>query len=199
MKLASILMILWIIASCNTNQQLADNPFEKYYSQINQPEYPILFDCYSDSVFDKYCDDDTVKSKYNPQGCCTFGRLTIHDSVISIIYLMAADFYYPTIFTYKPDGSPVDTLCLYSGASCDGFPEQWSHSAARIDKNNTITMIDTLGIYQIDSVANIIEGSDSIIISICKYKLEKTGFFNKIYENKLARPGYGEHIDKFFN
>jgi hypothetical protein len=191
MRYIVTLGLIMIAYSCNNLRTTNyDNPFKTYYSQINEISLPVQFDCHNDSAYTKYSNDninDTLKIKFKPEGCNIFGRLSIYDSIVSIIYMMSADFYYPTIFTYKLDGTPIDTFCLYSGESCDGFPGQGSRSIGSISKNNLIVLSDTLRTYQLDSLDNIIEDSDTLTISTYRYKMLNNGHFEKIDENKVKK------------
>jgi hypothetical protein len=158
--------------------------FKSYYSQINVAELPLQFDCFKDSLYQKYFNDnidDSLKIKFKPQGSAIFGRLNIDKDIVSIIYFGTADFYYPMIFTYSLEGSPIDTLSLYSGVFCDGFPGHGGRSIVLIDKNNLVVMSDTLWTSQVDSLYNKIAGTDSIAISDYKYKMLNNGHFKKLY------------------
>lgn len=189
------LSLIMIAFSCNnprTNDY--ENPFKTYYSQINEAKLPVQFDCQEDSAYTKYSNDniyvninDSLKTKFKPEGSNIFGRLCIYDSIVSIIYMVSADFFYPTIFTYMLDGTPIDTFCLYSGESCDGFPGQWSRSIGTINKNNLIVLSDSLRTYELDSLENIIENSDTMTISTYRYKMLNNGHFEKIDESKVKK------------
>jgi len=184
-----LLSFILFISSCESPQSATKKDlFKSYYSQINVPELPIQFDCFKDSLYQKYLYDnidDSLRIKFKPQSRAIFGRLNIDKDIVSIIYFKMADFYYPEIRTYKLDGTPIDTLSLYSGGYCDGYPGQGGRSVAMIDKNNLVIMSDTLWSSQVDSLYNKIAGTDSIAISDYKYKMLNNGHFKKIFEKVI--------------
>jgi hypothetical protein len=180
-----------IAIEADITKVLPDKDFESYYTKIRLLQLPLNFDCHNDSSYFRYFNynksTQTANKKYANNFFYTYGRLNLHENIISIIYMVSADFYYPLIYSYKLDGSIIDSLNLYSGASCDGYPGHWSHSVAIIDGNKIISSIDTAGTYELNAESEIINGSDSIIVSTYKFEMTNSGHFKKIFEQKTQK------------
>ncbi len=190
MRLTVLILIIYF--TCPWISKAQNDLFKKYYDQIDLCKLPVSFDCFADSIYSKYSDiaiaNKDLIDKFQPQGSRIFGRLKTQNDFVSIIYLISADFYYPTIFTFKLDGTPIDTLSLYSGGSCDAFPENWIRNTAVIDKYDTFLITDTAGTYKLNfSTGEKVTGTDSVVVSRYIYNMDKFGYFKLVKSTKTKK------------
>jgi hypothetical protein len=107
-----------------------------------------------------------------------YGVINTHDNFKAIIYGQVGDDIYPTLFTYSENGKIIDSLFLILNAYGNADETQIPHSFATIDKDLSITLIDTNRfIHYPDNENNYIV--DSIVVTRVNYQIDKKGLIIK--------------------
>jgi hypothetical protein len=107
-----------------------------------------------------------------------YGVINTHDNFKVIIYGQVGDDIYPTLFTYSKNGKIIDSLFLILNACGNADETQIPHSFATIDKDLSITLVDTNRfIHYPDNENNYI--LDSIVVTRINYQIDKKGLIIK--------------------
>lgn len=163
-------------------EEAKDLNFKEFVGKLPLRQLPIHLSCGlpdgpgSDNLgiseFDKF--KDFIPEKFDR----IFGLINSNDNFKVIIYAQVGDDIYPTLFTYENNGKIIDSLFLILNA-CGGADEtQIPHSFATIDRDLSITLIDTNRfIHYPEYEKNYI--LDSIKVTRIKYQIDRTGLIMK--------------------
>jgi|WetSurMetagenome_2_1015567.scaffolds.fasta_scaffold426883_1 hypothetical protein len=159
-----IILISIIVCSCNTARKV-NADFKGYYTKIDTIETPISLTCGSFEVknpiivdkqewaYKSFLGIDTsLTRKYVPRNIDMIdGRIFGNEDKVYIIYGATGDNTYHYLYIYNLNGRVIDSTKLFNGYCVpDEFIETRTHTF--IDRNKTITMIDTIKNYTIDSL-----------------------------------------------
>jgi hypothetical protein len=184
-----ILILLSVSCSCSKSHKKANNilndslDFNNYVNRIKKIDIPYNLDCYQDiaCISDSTIPADLIKRFRHKD--LIVGRFIDSGKFISIIYAGIGDILYPTLFTFKKDGSVIDSLYLFS-IDCGDSPDAWTHANSTLNGNGIITMIDSTGVYLSDST----DVTDSVSVNIQKFRLDQSGKFLKLSKESSNVP-----------
>ena len=178
------LIIIVLLFGCKSkySNNLAKNTFKDKVELIKVLSLPVIFDCSEYPGYDNSPKLDTTLKRPEVTRYLV-GRLFPDNTNIILVYAEIGDICYPSIYTYTLDGKPISNLFISGG--CSGIPLGcFTSYSTRITADQTITIIDSLGSYELDKNDDKISGTETGEVTIRRFKLETTGFFTLLSESK---------------
>jgi hypothetical protein len=163
---------------------IKDDSFTKYCQYLKSVDLPLIVDCEQNISYPDYSNiPEKLDERFRREGHKTLGRIDLSKNIISIIQVVQAENEFPVIYSYKIDGTPIDSLCLLSG-SCSSCPQYVTHSVGSIGIDKKIVMTDSSFYYRIGRNGYKRVKRDSLVIQKWSCKMDEFGHFNKVLIKK---------------
>ena len=156
--------------------------FQKFCAEIPVLQLPFFADCNNLNNIPELSFSSPLDNRR--PAAYLIGRVFSDLQFFSLIYIYVADANFPSIFTFTLDGKPIDTLMVVGLCFSNAYGVTQTFSA-RIDQNKTISIIDTVKSYELNSQENEIPNSETILIRTNQYQLIDAGEFILISKDEI--------------
>jgi len=185
-----LLLTLLIVLSCNQNdinknvspsettQKIDSIKFLQYYSNLKELKLPLTLKCglasdvsYNYAPFNNYFERNSDSPLY------VVGKIYKNNNFISLLYGIVGDDLYPVLFNYNNIGTKIDSLDL--SGSCYGDEGFLSSTSVMFNQDYSIIKVDSVTWYSKNDFAQLKSITDTTIIEIYKYRIQKDGYFTR--------------------
>jgi len=176
-----------IIKSQETNEQIMiieQMSFVDYLKAIPEIKFPLQFKCEVEPNVSNSNIDRTVIEKYAGEHLSIYGKITVNENYVAVIYLYPADVILPIIQTSDMQGNKISELIVYD-RYCGA--DEFSHtiSWAVITEDLTIILSDSTVMYDRNYKGEIIEETKTTQVRHRKFQIDNKGQISeKISHNK---------------
>lgn len=171
MKTILIIISLTLIVSCS--QEPKNEKFINYLATIPDLELPFKTNSYLN--LNSKIELDTIFYEYNAEINGVLGKGQINDSIFFIVNLLAGDNVFPELVTYNKVGLKIHQLALVHCPGGSGGYNETGSSYLFFDKDNNITITDSIETFERDSTGVIIENSRNQRVEVNNYKIDADG------------------------
>ncbi len=182
MKLFSIFGLILLVFCCNNGQrQKEDSAFSDLCENLPTITTPIVFNSNNDIQL-KSIDlpNNRVLNELNAKsGFSVFGKLFESKSFVTIVGYVPDDYGSPILVNVDNRGNIIELFSLYQSVGFDmGY---YRSNFVTINSDKTISIVDSILTRQIlEDGSNEIPGSDSLVITKCRFKHSASGKIEKI-------------------
>lgn len=151
--------------------------FASYLDFIPNLELPIEKMCYDEFASKVLDQANPIVIKFRPEGANIFGKFSINENVIAVIYLYPADYVYPIIVTYDSNATRISDFGFFDGY-CGRDYDFYSSSYCKINESLKISRIDSTILFDMDKNDETI-GIKETKVNKAQYDINENGKINK--------------------
>jgi hypothetical protein len=159
-----------------------DKDFMKLLESLESKELPLKLVCGLGKTF--FPSEIENGELFIPKGLKIGGKINSPANFKLILLGQLGDITYPYLFSYNLQGQVIDSIYLHIN-TCTGDPYEEVNTWSIINKDLSITMVDTLKLFNyIENDTVFIRDLKSVIVSKKKVELKNNGTFKVISETK---------------